>query len=152
MPIEYLSKDFTVDNEIAGIARVKKVLANGDKLYGISFNPSYIENIDSKIKNTINEWIANGALIKNGKSYQFEQANKTISISSELEKNITDYLSGKSFTLEEKMNPWEDGGKQPNQYTWKEFEELTAAQQIAFQNTFESEEEFEEEFIENIRR
>lgn len=102
--IEYLSKDFTVDNEIDAIARVTKVSANGDKLYGISFNPSYIENIDSKIKNTINEWIVNGALIKNGKNYQFEQANKTISISSELEKNITDYLSGKSFTLEEKMN------------------------------------------------
>lgn len=102
--IEYLSKDFTVDNEIDAIARVTKVAVNGDKLFGISFNPSYIKNIDSNIKNTINEWIANGALIKNGKNYQFEQANKTISISSELERSITDYLSGKTFTLEEKMN------------------------------------------------
>ena len=102
--IEYLSKDFLVDNEIDAIARATKVSANGNKLYGISFNPSYIENIDSKIKNTLNEWITNGALIKNGKNYQFEQANKTISISSELEKGITDYLSGKSFTLKEKMN------------------------------------------------
>lgn len=102
--IEYLSKNFTVDNEIDAIARVTNVSVNGDKLYGISFNPLYIENIDSNIKNTINEWITNGALIKNGKNYQFEQANKTISISSELEKSITDYLSGKPFTLEEKMN------------------------------------------------
>ena len=43
--IEYLSKDFSVDNEIDAIARVTKVSANGNKLYGISFNPSYIEKL-----------------------------------------------------------------------------------------------------------
>ncbi|MBO5069615.1 MAG: hypothetical protein J6C37_04555, partial [Roseburia sp.] len=40
-------------------------------------------------------------------------------------------------------NPWENGGKQPKDYTWKEFEALTPAQQMAFQRSFGSIEEFE---------
>ena len=41
--------------------------------------------------------------------------------------------------------PWEEeGATQPYDYTWEEFEKLTDAQQIAFQNTFESIEAFEE--------
>lgn len=40
-------------------------------------------------------------------------------------------------------NPWENGGKQPAEYTWKEFEALTGAQQIAFQNSFGSAAAFE---------
>jgi len=39
--------------------------------------------------------------------------------------------------------PWENGGKMPNEYTYAEFEALTAAQQMAFQNWFESPEAFE---------
>ncbi len=40
--------------------------------------------------------------------------------------------------------PWEETGeKQPNEYTWKEFEALDGAQQIAFQNSFEKFEDFE---------
>jgi len=31
-------------------------------------------------------------------------------------------------------NPWENGGKDPEDYTWAEFEALDGAQQIAFQN------------------
>ena len=40
--------------------------------------------------------------------------------------------------------PWENGGKQPSEYTWAEFERLTDAQQMAFQNWFDSVEDFEE--------
>ncbi len=39
--------------------------------------------------------------------------------------------------------PWENGGKQPSQYTYAEFERLTAAQQIAFQQSFGSTEAFD---------
>ena len=40
-------------------------------------------------------------------------------------------------------HPWENGGKLPNEYTWEEYEALTAAQQIAFQNWFDPYEAFE---------
>ncbi|MBR5310949.1 MAG: hypothetical protein IKU42_07485 [Oscillospiraceae bacterium] len=39
--------------------------------------------------------------------------------------------------------PWENGGKKPKDYTWEEFEALTAEQQIAFQNSFKKFEKFE---------
>lgn len=39
--------------------------------------------------------------------------------------------------------PWENGGKQPKDYTWEEFEALVPEQQIAFQNAFENQEDFE---------
>ena len=38
--------------------------------------------------------------------------------------------------------PWNNGGKQPSAYTWKEFQALTAAQQMAFQNSFGSDTAF----------
>lgn len=39
--------------------------------------------------------------------------------------------------------PWEvPGAKQPEDYTWEEFESLTAAQQIAFQSAFEDQDGF----------
>lgn len=41
-------------------------------------------------------------------------------------------------------NPWENGGKQPAEYTYEEFEKLTPAQQMAFQNSFESLEAFDQ--------
>ncbi len=45
----------------------------------------------------------------------------------------------------EEKKPWdEDGAKQPSEYTWEEFEALSAAQQMMFQNSFESFEEFDE--------
>jgi len=34
--------------------------------------------------------------------------------------------------------PWENGGKQPEDYTWEEYEDLSATQQVAFQNTFKN--------------
>lgn len=40
--------------------------------------------------------------------------------------------------------PWENGGKQPEDYTWAEFEALTAEEQMMFQNSFESLDAFEE--------
>ena len=40
--------------------------------------------------------------------------------------------------------PWEDGGKQPSEYTWEEFEALEGGQQIAFQDSFGSFEIFDE--------
>ena len=44
----------------------------------------------------------------------------------------------------EQTNPWEaEGAKQPADYTWAEFEALTAGQQMAFQNSFGSIEEFD---------
>jgi len=45
-------------------------------------------------------------------------------------------------------NPWEDGGKDPKDYTWAEFEALDGAQQIAFQN-YLGEKDFEEWFNKN---
>lgn len=40
--------------------------------------------------------------------------------------------------------PWEeDGAKQPEDYTWEEFEALTPEQSIAFQNSFDSFEDFD---------
>ncbi len=39
--------------------------------------------------------------------------------------------------------PWENGGKQPSEYTWAEFEALTAGQQMAFQNSFGNIEAFD---------
>lgn len=39
--------------------------------------------------------------------------------------------------------PWADGGKAPADYTWAEFEALTAEQQILFQNSFDSIEAFD---------
>jgi len=46
------------------------------------------------------------------------------------------------------VNPWENGGKAPAEYTWEEFEALDAAQQIAFQNCL-GEAGFEEWFNRN---
>ena len=40
--------------------------------------------------------------------------------------------------------PWEDGGKQPSEYSWEEFNALTGAQQIKFQNSFGSSDAFEQ--------
>ena len=41
---------------------------------------------------------------------------------------------------QKEINPWErSGAKQPEDYTWEEFEALTAAQQMAFQNYLGSE-------------
>lgn len=34
--------------------------------------------------------------------------------------------------------PWDNGGKQPEDYTWEEFEALSAELQIAFQESYES--------------
>jgi len=42
--------------------------------------------------------------------------------------------------------PWESGGKQPREYTWKEYNELTTGQQIAFQKSFDDIEAFDEWF------
>ncbi len=39
--------------------------------------------------------------------------------------------------------PWENGEKEPSEYTWEEFEALTGEQQMAFQNSFDSNEDFE---------
>ena len=40
--------------------------------------------------------------------------------------------------------PWDaKGAKQPSEYTWAEFESLSAGEQIAFQKSFENEEEFD---------
>ena len=39
--------------------------------------------------------------------------------------------------------PWESGGKKPSEYTWEEFEALTADQQMAFQNSFKTSDDFE---------
>ena len=40
--------------------------------------------------------------------------------------------------------PWDEfGAKTPSQYTWEEFEELSAEQQMVFQNSFDSIEAFD---------
>ncbi len=39
--------------------------------------------------------------------------------------------------------PWENGGKQPVDYTWAEFEALSGELQMAFQDSFEHFEDFE---------
>lgn len=40
-------------------------------------------------------------------------------------------------------NPWENGGKSPEEYTWEEFQTLTEDQQESFFLSFESNEKFE---------
>ena len=40
---------------------------------------------------------------------------------------------------EQPILPWENGGKQPGDYTWAEFDELSGEQQIAFQNVLGAE-------------
>ncbi len=40
--------------------------------------------------------------------------------------------------------PWEDSDKQPKDYTYEEFEALTAEQQLEFQESFETIDEFNE--------
>lgn len=40
--------------------------------------------------------------------------------------------------------PWEDSGKQPEEYTWEDFEALDAGQQIAFQDAFTEEDGFDQ--------
>lgn len=39
--------------------------------------------------------------------------------------------------------PWAENGKEPGDYTWAEFEALTAEQQILFQNSFDSMDDFD---------
>ena len=52
--------------------------------------------------------------------------------------------------LEAERNPWDaPGAKQPAQYTWEEFEALSAGQQMAFQNSFDSLEGFMKWLAEN---
>jgi len=41
------------------------------------------------------------------------------------------------------LMPWEDGGKQPEDYTWKEYKDLTALQKEAFFESFDSTEDFD---------
>lgn len=43
----------------------------------------------------------------------------------------------------EENYPWEEGGKQPSDYTWDEFEDLSAEAQEAFFNWFDDEADFE---------
>lgn len=40
--------------------------------------------------------------------------------------------------------PWEDGGKQPKEYTWAEYEVLTTLQKEAFFDSFENDEAFDD--------
>ena len=43
-----------------------------------------------------------------------------------------------------KSVPWENGGKQPSEYTWEEFQALSGAEQEVFIESFQSAEAFEE--------
>lgn len=54
-----------------------------------------------------------------------------------------DYIAGIEM-------PWENGGKQPEDYTWEEFEALNAHQQMAFQTSFASFEDFDNWLMANI--
>ena len=50
-------------------------------------------------------------------------------------------VNGDTSETEENIElelPWENGGKQPSEYTWEEFEALEGGQQIAFQDSFGS--------------
>ena len=49
--------------------------------------------------------------------------------------------NGGTVTEPEKM-PWGEGGKQPSEYTWAEFEALSGEQQMAFQKAFGSNDAF----------
>jgi len=46
-------------------------------------------------------------------------------------------------TTPEETMPWEQGGKQPDAYTWEEYEALTPGQQMGFFNWFDSVEAFD---------
>lgn len=45
--------------------------------------------------------------------------------------------------------PWENGGKQPSEYTWDEYEALNGFQQDAFFESFDSVEDYEEWYEQN---
>ena len=49
----------------------------------------------------------------------------------------------KAQGIEEDNVPWEEGGKQPNEYTWQEFNDLSKANQIKFQESFKNIDEFD---------
>ena len=85
----------------------------------------------------VNPWDESGA--KQPEDYTWEEfealtASQQMAFQKYLgEKGFEDWQSKAQEELE--TNPWEEpGAKQPKDYTWKEFEALTAAQQMAFQN------------------
>jgi len=58
--------------------------------------------------------------------------------------NSDNNTSGGSTGTGSTNNPWDEpGAKQPKDYTWAEFNALTGAQQMAFQNSFSSSSAFE---------
>ena len=57
--------------------------------------------------------------------------------------NDSDTATPSQATPDSVVSPWENGGKQPEDYTWEEFEALSDEQQMAFQNSFEDNKDFE---------
>ena len=51
--------------------------------------------------------------------------------------------SGPADSTETEQMPWENGGKQPEEYTWDEYEALTPAQKEAFFDSFDSADDFD---------
>lgn len=52
-------------------------------------------------------------------------------------------VTGNTGSDETEKMPWENGGKQPEEYTWAEYEALTPSQKEAFVDSFENPEDFE---------
>ncbi len=92
-------------------------------------------------------WDVNG---KKPKDYSWEEFTELSG--AEQEAFVDSFGSAEKFNKwsEEKQPaetsleiPWEQGGKQPADYTWKEFSKLNGPQQELFVESFESAEEFE---------
>ncbi len=86
---------------------------------------------------------------KNPKDYTWEEfealtAEQQMAFQSSFEKSedFEKWMEEAQGTTEIET-PWENGGKQPKDYTWEEFEALTAEQQMAFQNSFKDSDGFE---------
>ena len=52
-------------------------------------------------------------------------------------------VTGNGGSVEKEEMPWENGGKQPEDYTWAEYERLTAIQKEAFFDSFDNAADFD---------
>ncbi|MBE5867332.1 MAG: hypothetical protein E7293_00010 [Lachnospiraceae bacterium] len=62
--------------------------------------------------------------------------------------NVKDFDRWMTSAMESIIPPWENGGKQPSDYTWEEYELLNMDQQIEFQKCFEDINAFDNWLIE----
>lgn len=83
---------------------IARGLLEGNKI-GFNINPKYIENIENRITNIIDDFINEGSLLnKNGK-FEFIAPVRKVNFSKDLEDFITRYKSNpKALSIKEKIN------------------------------------------------